>query len=153
MIPDLTHYAQGLDAATFPLRIKDTLDDDSNTLSVEFTIMTLEQWTAQVLMDSQGFQLLSLSTDTTDSAIHSALTSTPTSTSTSASASSSITSFSERQQEALSGKIYETIEALLMALSPGFEQFFGQELIRRLETVSWDRFQQQHDHSESENDS
>ncbi|KAF9306995.1 hypothetical protein BGZ74_001116 [Mortierella antarctica] len=48
---------------------------------------------------------------------------------------------SPRQQEAIYGHVYETIEALLMAVSPQFEAFFGDELSRRLNSISWDRVQ------------
>ncbi|KAF8952296.1 hypothetical protein BGZ52_006898 [Haplosporangium bisporale] len=50
-------------------------------------------------------------------------------------------SLSPRQQVAVSGHAYETIEALLMAISPQFEAFFGDELSRRLHSISWDRLQ------------
>ncbi|KAF9539247.1 hypothetical protein BGW38_009951, partial [Lunasporangiospora selenospora] len=83
-------------------------DDHNDLLSVTFTVVTLEQSTAKIQMDGQGFK-----------------------------------------REAMSGHVYETIEACLMALSPGFETFFGQELIRRLETISWERLQQPSSDDES----
>ncbi|KAF9082289.1 hypothetical protein BGX23_012605 [Mortierella sp. AD031] len=121
MIPDLTHYAEGLGSETFPLQVtaqKDTItnsastidDDNDSVLAVKFVVVTLEKGTAEITLDGQGFG------------------------------------------EAISGHVYETIEALLMALSPAFEAFFGQELSKKLENVSWDqsRFQRFSDDSADE---
>ncbi|KAK5808639.1 hypothetical protein F5H01DRAFT_350166 [Linnemannia elongata] len=141
MIPDMTHYSEGLSPDTFPLKVtphqnntttKDTSDDDNNTLTVNFTVVTLEKGTTEITLDGQGFRVLSFS-----------LSPQPTN-----------PQLSTRQEEAVSGLTYETIEALLMALSPGFEAFFGQELARKLENVSWDqnRFQHSSD-DDSANDS
>lgn len=127
MIPDLTHYSEGLSPDTFPLKVtshhdnattKDTNDDDNkNTLTVNFAVVTIEKGTAEITLDGQGFRVISFSL----------------------SPQSTNPQLSTRQEEAVSGYTYETIEALLMALSPGFEAFFGQELTRKLENVSWDR--------------
>ncbi|KAG9067659.1 hypothetical protein KI688_011246 [Linnemannia hyalina] len=131
MIPDLTHYSKGLGSDTFPLKVttpqdnipsRDNNGDGNNTLTVNFTVVTLEKGTAEITLDGQGFRVVSLSL------------------------SPQLTNLqlSVRQEEAVSGHTYETIEALLMALSPGFEAFFGQELAQRLENVSWDQNRFQH---------
>lgn len=130
MIPDLTHYSEGLSPDTFPLKATSHYDnnttkdanDDDNTLTVNFTVMTLEKGTVDITLDGQGFRVISFS-----------LSPQPTN-----------PQLSTRQEEAVSGHTYETIEALLMALSPGFEAFFGLELARKLENVSWDQSRFQH---------
>ncbi|KAF9348997.1 hypothetical protein BGX26_012649 [Mortierella sp. AD094] len=137
LIPDLTHYAQGLGPSTFPLRI-DTLVDNNDSHPTRFTIVTLENCSCLIDMDGRGFRVNSYSTPY----LH---TSTPSSPSV---LPESL--FNTRQQEALSGMVYETIEALLMALSPRFEEFFGQELSRKLNAISWDRFKWQEDAEDSE---
>ncbi|KAF9088273.1 hypothetical protein BGX29_000350 [Mortierella sp. GBA35] len=143
MIPDLTHYAEGLGSETFPLQVtaqKDTItnsastidDDNDSVLAVKFVVVTLEKGTAEITLDGQGFGVISFSALSEDN--------------------NSNLQLSTRQQEAISGHVYETIEALLMALSPAFEAFFGQELSKKLENVSWDqsRFQRFSDDSADE---
>jgi hypothetical protein len=125
MIPDLTHYTRGLDPATFPLVVSET-DEQDLSQQVQFTVITLEQLKAELVLDGRGFKVKTL---------HRPLSDNPTST------KEEQQSFNSRQQEALLGMVYETIEALLMALSPAFEVFFAQELSRRLSFVSWDRLQ------------
>ncbi|KAG0056179.1 hypothetical protein BGZ83_006088 [Gryganskiella cystojenkinii] len=130
MIPDLTHYAQGLDSTTFPLKVSESREHDANHLSAQFTIVTKETLTAELALDGRGFKVLTVNRSSDYSAEKEPL--------------------NERQQKAVSGHVYETIEALLMALSPAFEEFFGQELIRKLSsTDSWDRFQREDSDSES----
>ncbi|KAF9988754.1 hypothetical protein BGZ75_008588 [Mortierella antarctica] len=124
MIPDLTHYAAGLGSATFPLRVR--TDENSNSsdddgLSVIFMVATLENIIVDIVLTGQGFRVLQTAAAA-------------------AVEDSAAQTLPERQQEARSGKLYETIEALLMALSPGFEQFFGDELSRKLGAISGDRF-------------
>lgn len=132
MIPDLTHYTQGLDSATFPVKISEGPSGvDGKGQVVQFTVVTLEKLVSELLLDERGFKVLK---------IHAPACGEPPA------------SFSARQQEALSGMIYETIEALLMALSPGFEDFFGQELSRKLSSISWERPQYNHG-TDSESDS
>ncbi|KAG0099075.1 hypothetical protein BGZ93_009269 [Podila epicladia] len=103
------------------------IDKDSNTsqdsLSVSFTVVTLEQVKTVIQLDGQGFRVLALAppTDIDNEQFKASL--------------------SPRQQEAVYGRVYETMEALLMAVSPRFEAFFGDELTRRLNTISWDRVQ------------
>ncbi|KAG0015141.1 hypothetical protein BGZ81_011830 [Podila clonocystis] len=123
MIPDLRHYAEGLHYSTFPV---DThIDTDSNSpqdsLSVSFTVVTLELVKVVIQLDGQGFRALSLEPPHGIDNEHFK------------------EMLSPRQQEAASGHVYETIEALLMAISPQFEAFFGYELTRRLDSISWDR--------------
>ncbi|KAG0037359.1 hypothetical protein BGZ82_002648 [Podila clonocystis] len=125
MIPDLSHYAEGLHHSTFPV---DThIDTDSNapqdSLSASLTVVTLELVKTVIRLDGQGFRVLSQEPPTGSNNEH------------------FTGMLSPRQQEAASGHVYETIEALLMAISPQFEAFFGDELTRRLDSVSWDRVQ------------
>ncbi|KAF8929127.1 hypothetical protein BGZ47_001246 [Haplosporangium gracile] len=129
MIPDLTHYSEGLSPDTFPLKVssyqENTMtknDNDDSTLTVNFKVVTLEKGTAEITLDGQGFRTISFSLSPQTSSLQ----------------------LSIRQEEAVSGHAYETIEALLMALSPGFEAFFGHELARKLENVSWDQNRFQH---------
>ncbi|KAF9965002.1 hypothetical protein BGZ70_005556 [Mortierella alpina] len=135
MIPDLTHYAAGLGPATFPLRARtdetsNSTDDDG--LSVIFTVATLESIVVDIVLTGQGFRVLQTTTAVAEDSAAQILP--------------------ERQQEARSGKLYETIEALLMALSPGFEQFFGDELSRKLGALSSDRFYREECDSGSDDD-
>lgn len=124
MIPDLTHYAAGLGPSTFPLKVRteESRNDTGSELSVIFTIATLEDIIVDIVLTGQGFRVLQTASEVT------------------AAEEPATQTLSERQQEARSGKLYETIEALLMALSPGFEQFFGDELSRKLGALSNDRF-------------
>lgn len=125
MIPDLSHYAEGLLHATFPVDTHIGKDNSTSqdSLCASFTVVTLEQVKTLIQLDGQGFRVVSLAPTTgIDSEQFRA-------------------SLSPRQQEAISGHVYETIEALLMAVSPQFEAFFGDELTRRLNSVSWDRVQ------------
>ncbi|KAK3835015.1 MAG: hypothetical protein J3R72DRAFT_452004 [Linnemannia gamsii] len=144
MIPDLTHYSQGLSPDTFPLKVtashtynehdnsnNHNQNNESNVLVVNFVVVTLEQGTAEITLDGQGFRVISFSL--------------------SQQARSQL--LSARQQEAVSGLTFETIEALLMALSPDFEAFFGQELARKLENVSWERTPFQYPSDDSANES
>ncbi|KAG0255371.1 hypothetical protein BGZ95_005779 [Linnemannia exigua] len=145
MIPDLTHYSQGLSLDTFPLKVTtsrtnnlrdnsntDNQDNESDLLAVNFMVVTLEQGTAEITLDGQGFRVVTFSLS---QQAHSQL-------------------LSARQQEAVSGLTYETIEALLMALSPDFEAFFGQELTRKLENVSsWEQTRFQYSSDDSANES
>ncbi|KAG0279086.1 hypothetical protein BGZ97_009628, partial [Linnemannia gamsii] len=132
MIPDLTHYSEGLSPDTFPLKVtshqQQTIpdsNDSSTTLNVNFTVVTREQGTAVIALDGQGFRVISFSLSSPHATTDIQL--------------------SARQKEVVSGElICETIEALLMALSPAFESFFGQELARKLENVSWDHNRFQH---------
>ncbi|KAF9959478.1 hypothetical protein BGZ72_009530 [Mortierella alpina] len=123
MIPDLTHYAAGIGPSTFPLRVRtEETSSSSNTdngLSVIFTVATLENIVVDIALTGQGFRVIQTAAAANGLAED---------------------TLPERQQEARSGKLYETIEALLMALSPGFEQFFGDELSRKLGALSNDRF-------------
>ncbi|KAK3827511.1 MAG: hypothetical protein J3Q66DRAFT_362735 [Benniella sp.] len=121
LIPDLAPYTHGLDPATFPLRIE-TRGEKGNVNSVRFVVVTLEKYTSEIAMNGQGYRVESFAPIDQ-------------------SATSSESTLSKRQQEALSGMIFETIEALLMALSPGFEEFFGQELSRRLNAISWEQLE------------
>ncbi|KAG0201730.1 hypothetical protein BGX28_005541 [Mortierella sp. GBA30] len=127
MIPDLAHYAGGLHPATFPLQVS-TEECDNDILSASFTVVTLENITAYITLNGQGLKVVRYSRN------HAA------------------TALSERQQEVLSGKVYEAIEALLMALSPGFETFFGDDLVRKLDTLSSDRFRQYSDTDDDDNE-
>ncbi|KAF9113109.1 hypothetical protein BGX27_002219 [Mortierella sp. AM989] len=139
LIPDLTHYAQGLGPSTFPLKIN-VPANARESHSVCFTIVTLEGCTCLIDMNGQGFRVKSYSSqDLNDSTL--LLPSVP-----------AELPFSARQQEALSGVVYETIEGLLMALSPGFEEFFGQELSRKLSAISWDRLREQGDIDDADGD-
>ncbi|KAF9923694.1 hypothetical protein FBU30_006249 [Linnemannia zychae] len=123
MIPDLTRYSKGLGSDTFPLKVSalhDTAihtDSNNNSLEVSLIVVTLEQRTTEIMLDGQGFHVVSFALPPLQLD----------------------NQLSTRQQEALSGFVYETIEALLMAISPGFEAFFGQELANQLENVSWDQ--------------
>ncbi|GJJ79174.1 hypothetical protein EMPS_11533 [Entomortierella parvispora] len=131
MIPDLTHYARGLDSATFPLKVSEVPGGEHGKgQAVQFTVVTLEKLAAELLLDDRGFKVLTIHTPASEE------TSEP---------------YSTRQQEALSGMIYETIEALLMAISPAFEDFFGQELSRKLSSLTWER-PQYNSGTESESD-
>ncbi|KAF9575485.1 hypothetical protein EC968_002746 [Mortierella alpina] len=125
MIPDLTHYAAGLGPSTFPLQVR--TDESSNNaedgLSVIFTVVALENIVVDIVLTGQGFRVLK----TTEAAAE----------------DTAAKELPQRQQEARSGKLYETIEALLMALSPKFEQFFGDELSRKLGALSSDRLYQE----------
>ena len=152
LIPDLSHYSNGLGAATFPLRAtshgnKNDSESDDGILTVNFVVVTLENGTAEITMNGQGFRVTSFSPllpQHVNRNIYSAAESTT--------AAASSLQPSMRQQEAVSGFVYETIEALLMAISPGFEAFFGQELSRKLENATWDqsRFQRLSDDSADE---
>ncbi|KAF9142331.1 hypothetical protein BG015_000954 [Linnemannia schmuckeri] len=129
MVPDLTHYSEGLSPDTFPLKVNSyqenitTMNDsDDSSLTVNFKVVTLEKGTAEIVLDGQGFRTISFSLSPQTPSLR----------------------LSTRQEEAVSGHTYETIEAILMALSPGFEAFFGQELARKLENVSWDQNRFQH---------
>ena len=134
MIPDLTHYAQGLDSATFPLKVSEGPSGmDSKGQAVQFKVVTLEKLATELLLDERGFKVLTIHTSTSEEK------ETP-------------EPHSARQQEAFSGMIYESIEALLMALSPAFEDFFGQELSRKLSSISWERPQNDYG-TDSESDS
>lgn len=125
MIPDLSHYAEGLHHSTFPVNVHIHEDSSASqaSLSTSFTVVTLEQVKTQIQLDGQGFRVVSLAPP---SGIES---------------KQFTESLSPRQQEAVSGHVYETIEALLMAISSQFEAFFGNELSRRLNSISWDRLQ------------
>lgn len=126
MIPDLSHYAEGLHHSTF--LVNTHIHEDNNasqaSLSASFTVVTLEQVKTQIQLDGQGFRVVSLAPP--PGIENEQFTA----------------SLSPRQQDAVSGHVYETIEALLMAISPQFEAFFGDELSRRLNSISWDRLQQ-----------
>ncbi|KAF9944042.1 hypothetical protein BGZ65_012755 [Modicella reniformis] len=148
LIPNLTHYAGGLDPATFPLRIV-TQGDGGNVLSVRFVVVTLEQYSSEIALSGQGYYVESLLPPEPRAAP--ILLNTDTSPA-SESATSLKSILSARQQEALSGMIYETIEALLMALSPGFEDFFGQELSRKLGAIAWEQLQERQEMGSSESD-
>ncbi|CAO3568548.1 unnamed protein product [Mortierella alpina] len=135
IIPDLTHYAAGLDPATFPLRARmdeNSSGTDHDGLSVIFTVATLESIVVDIVLSGQGFRVLQ--------------------TTTAAAEDSAAQILPERQQEARLGMLYETLEALLMALSPGFEQFFGDELSRKLGALSSDRFYREERDSGSDDD-
>ncbi|KAF9290789.1 hypothetical protein BGZ68_006023 [Mortierella alpina] len=134
MIPDLTHYAAGLGPSTFPLKVRteESSNDTGSELSVIFTIATLEDIVVDIVLTGQGFRILQTAPEVT------------------AAEEPATKTLSERQQEACSGKLYETIEALLMALSPGFEQFFGDELSRKLGALSNDSFHREECNSESD---
>ncbi|KAG0243831.1 hypothetical protein B0O80DRAFT_498137 [Mortierella sp. GBAus27b] len=147
LIPDLSHYAQGLDPATFPLRIE-TQGVKGSSLSVQFLIVTLEKYAGAIAMNGQGFHVASFSPFDPSA---------PPSLSTVSSESGVIPTDAEqnlspRQKEALGGLLYETIEALLMALSPGFEEFFAQELSRRLNALSPEQLQRTREIESSESD-
>ncbi|KAF8939435.1 hypothetical protein EDD21DRAFT_362230 [Dissophora ornata] len=146
MIPDLTHYAHGLDPSTFPLKTT-TQAGQGDSLSIRFTVVTQECYTTEIALDGQGFCVVSFSAPN-----HAAPPSSTTISDASSMPLAELPPLSDRQQEALSGLVYETIEALLMAVSPGFEEFFGQELSRKLGAISWDRFQEQDDASDGSDD-
>ncbi|KAG0371395.1 hypothetical protein BC939DRAFT_502672 [Gamsiella multidivaricata] len=158
MIPDLTHYVQGLDSASFPLKVA-TEADKSDALTVHFTVVTLEHYIVEIALNGQGFRVVTLSTAAAP--VSTPLSSPQLRTENRSEADTALSSgsstpieqpLSARQQEASLGMVYETIEALLMAVSPGFEEFFGQELARKLESVLWDRFQYQQDEGDSDNE-
>ncbi|KAF9192209.1 hypothetical protein BGZ50_008727 [Haplosporangium sp. Z 11] len=138
MIPDLTHYSHGLDPSTFPLIVETNRNNDN--LLATFNVTTLEQLTVLISLDGQGFKVVSYSVRAPPSLSDSNISNSP-------------LPSSERQQEAISGKVYETIEALLMALSPRFEVFFSQELSRKLEAVSWDSAPRRFHMDDSDSDS
>ncbi|KAF9379939.1 hypothetical protein CPB97_008660 [Podila verticillata] len=135
MIPDLSHYAEGLHHSTFPVNthIHENNNASQASLSTSFTVVTLEQVKAQVQLDGQGFRVVSLAPP--PGIENEQFTA----------------SLSPRQQVAVSRHVYETIEALLMAISPQFEAFFGDELSRRLHSISWDRLQRP-DYTDSDSD-
>ncbi|KAG0321072.1 hypothetical protein BGZ99_004129 [Dissophora globulifera] len=160
MVPDLTHYAQGLHPATFPVHVTTEQRPSESSLSAQFVVVLKELHRADVVLDGRGFRVVSLSPFAPEAAASSptliaaagSLTAAPIAVApTTTLPSAKQPSLSDRQQEALSGLAYETIEALLMALSPGFEEFFGQELSRKLGAISWDRLEQRYAASDESN--
>ncbi|KAF9429746.1 hypothetical protein BGZ94_009645 [Podila epigama] len=120
MIPELSHYNEGLHHSTFPLKIGDIDNATHDPLTKTFEVVTLEHARVTICLNGQGFRVLSVTSLSGDGQDDFAVKAT------------------HRQLEAISGHIYETIEALLMAMSPAFEEFFANELSRRLNSVSWE---------------
>ncbi|KAF9975219.1 hypothetical protein BGZ73_001201 [Actinomortierella ambigua] len=132
-LTDLTLYRDGLDPASFPLVIDKVLSEQG---AVEQSV--------RIQLDSRGFHIIDSSMPYTPTAILKTaaadeIPNMPVSSSSSSPSSSPppVADSLERQEEARSGFVYETIEALLMALSPRFQAYFGNELNARLDAIDW----------------
>ncbi|KAF9166272.1 hypothetical protein DFQ26_008277 [Actinomortierella ambigua] len=143
-LPDLALYKEGLDVTSFPLVVDKVLSDQGAVEQCHIALVTLEGESVRIQLDSQGFHIIDSSTPYTPAALLKTAAadeipskSPPSSTSSPSISLCSVPTALARQEEARSGFVYETIEALLMALSPRFEAYFGDELSARLDAIDW----------------
>ncbi|KAG0232201.1 hypothetical protein BGW42_008325 [Actinomortierella wolfii] len=152
-LPDLNLYKDGLDPASFPLKIEKVLSSEGIVEQVFISLVTLEGESVRIQLDTQGFHVIESSIPYTPSTLLKTTAADDISASPTTSSLASVTDDKEtaskllaQQEQARSGFVYETIEALLMALSPRFHVYFNNELSARLEAVDWSQSSSRWEH-------